>query len=94
MNENQNHGIITVLGRDSVGIIASVCTFLSGKGVNILDISQTIVGGFFSMLMIVDLDGCTCDFDAVQSGLDEVGGRLGVQIRLQREAIFDAMHRI
>ena len=94
MNENQNHGIINVLGRDSVGIIARVCTFLSESGVNILDISQTIVGGFFSMLMIVDLGTSSLSFDAIQSGLVKVGESLGVEVRLQRESIFDAMHRI
>lgn len=94
MDEIQNHGIITVLGRDSVGIIAKICTYLSENGINILDISQTIVGGYFSMLMIVDLVGCKTDFDEVQRGLDLVGSELNVQVRLQREAIFDAMHRI
>ena len=94
MNENGNHGIITVLGRDSVGIIAKVCTFLSEKNINILDISQTIVDGYFSMLMIVDLDSSTEDFAGIAAGLDRIGGEIGVQIRLQKESIFDSMNRI
>ena len=94
MEDTHSHGIINVLGRDSVGIIAGICTYLSNNGINILDISQTIVAGYFSMLMIVDLAASRDDFDAVQRGLEEVGEKLGVQVRLQRESIFDAMHRI
>jgi len=86
-------GIITVLGRDRVGIIAAVCTFLSERQVNILDISQTIVQGFFSMLMIVDMP-VGADFTQVADGLRALGEGMGLEIKLQREDIFESMHRI
>ena len=86
------NGIITVIGTDQVGIIAKVCTFLAERGINILDISQTIVKGYFSMLMIVDMTGQS--FDEIAGGLDELGLTIGVHIKLQHEGIFDAMHRI
>jgi len=86
-------GIITVLGRDKVGIIAAVCAFLSERQVNILDISQTIVQGFFSMLMIVDMPA-GADFTRIAQGLREVGEGMGLEIKLQREDIFESMHRI
>ena len=87
-------GIITVLGKDKVGIIAKVCVYLSDKGINILDISQTIVQGFFNMMMIVDMDNSTDSFENVYKGLEDLGKNIGVQIKLQREDIFDSMHRI
>ena len=86
-------GIITVLGKDKVGIIARVCTFLSERQVNILDISQTIVQGFFSMLMIVDMPG-QIDFAQLAGELRELGLGLELEIKLQREDIFESMHRI
>ncbi|MDR0293223.1 MAG: ACT domain-containing protein [Oscillospiraceae bacterium] len=85
-------GIITVLGADQVGIIAKVCAFLAGRGVNILDISQTIVRGYFSMLMIVDMSGQA--FEDIAEGLDGLGRAIGVLIKLQHEDIFTTMHRI
>lgn len=85
-------GIITVLGADQVGIIAKVCVYLAERGVNILDISQTIVQGYFNMLMIVDMSGSP--FDEVSLGLDELGRSIGVLIKLQSEDIFNAMHRV
>jgi ACT domain-containing protein len=84
--------IITVVGKDTVGIIAKVCVFLAENNVNILDISQTIVDGYFNMMMIVDVTGA--EFDKVATGLKEVGESIGVIIRCQREDIFDKMHRI
>ena len=84
--------IITVVGKDTVGIIAKVCVFLAENNVNILDISQTIVDGYFNMMMIVDVTGA--EFDKVATGLKEVGETIGVIIRCQREDIFDKMHRI
>ena len=84
--------IITVVGKDTVGIIAKVCVFLAENNVNILDISQTIVDGYFNMMMIVDVSGA--EFDKVATGLKEVGESIGVIIRCQREDIFDKMHRI
>jgi len=86
-------GIITVLGKDKVGIIAAVCAFLSERKVNILDISQTIVQGFFSMLMIVDMP-TGADFTQIAQGLREVGEGMELEIKLQREDIFESMHRI
>ena len=86
--------IITVLGKDQVGIIAKVCTYLSECEVNILDISQTIVKGYFNMLMIVDTEKCEKTFEELASGLKNIGHELNVDIRIQQEAIFDCMHRI
>ena len=86
--------IITVLGKDKVGIIAKVCIYLSEKGVNILDISQTIVKGYFSMLMIADIEKSTVSFEELASGLKKIADELNVEIRIQQEAIFDCMHRI
>lgn len=89
-----NRSIITVVGRDTVGIIAKVCTYLAEKKINILDITQTIVQGYFNMMMIVDTSGLSEDFASVVAGLDAVGESLGVQIKCQREEIFEKMHRI
>ncbi len=86
--------VITVVGKDCVGIIAKVCTYLAETGINILDISQTIVGGYFNMMMITDLSAANKDFITVQDELDEVGKEIGTVIRIQDEAIFDMMHRI
>ncbi|MBQ1400189.1 MAG: ACT domain-containing protein [Lachnospiraceae bacterium] len=86
--------IITVLGKDSVGIIAKVCTYLSENGINILDISQTIVQGYFNMMMITDCSKTEKTFDDLHSDLDAIGEQLGVGIRAQRSEIFDEMHRI
>lgn len=87
-------GIITVVGKDKVGIIGRVCTLLSEKQINILDISQTILQGYFNMMMIVDLSQSTVSFDKVVDALEELGREIEVDIRLQHEAIFDSMHRI
>lgn len=87
-------GIITVVGKDKVGIIGRVCTLLSEKQINILDISQTILQGYFNMMMIVDLSLSTVSFDQVVDALEELGHEIEVDIRLQHEAIFDSMHRI
>ncbi len=86
--------IITVVGKDTVGIIAKTCTYLSNENVNILDISQTIVSGYFNMMMIVDISGMKDSFETLVSGLDELGTRIGVSIKCQKEEIFDMMHRI
>lgn len=87
-------GIITVVGKDKVGIIGKVCTLLSTHGVNILDISQTIVQGYFNMMMIVDVSQSEIEFNALVDELNDLGKTLEVDIRLQHEAIFDSMHRI
>ena len=86
--------IITVVGKDSVGIIARVCTYLASKNVNILDISQTIVGGYFNMMMVTDVTNATEPFRTVQNDLEAIGEELGTVIHVQDEAIFDSMHRI
>ena len=84
--------IITVVGKDTVGIIAKVCVYLAENNVNILDISQTIVDGYFNMMMVTDVTNV--EFDKVATGLKEAGEEIGVIIRCQREDIFDKMHRI
>ena len=92
--ETQNKVIITVLGRDSVGIIAKVCTYLSGNRINILDISQTITGGYFNMMMIVDVNESRKPFGEISDELSQIGDEIGVKINCQREEIFDMMHRV
>ncbi|MBQ9605558.1 MAG: ACT domain-containing protein [Lachnospiraceae bacterium] len=94
MNENKQRAIITVVGHDTVGIIAKVCTYLADNNINILDISQTIVGGYFNMMMITDLSGKKKHFAEISSELEDVGKEIGVMIRIQREDIFDEMHRV
>lgn len=86
--------VITVVGKDCVGIIARVCTYLAEHGINILDISQTIVQDYFNMLMIVDFGKSEKDFLLVSTELEELGKEIGVIIKAQREDIFDMMHRI
>ena len=86
--------IITVVGKDTVGIIAKICTYLSNENVNILDISQTIVSGYFNMMMIVDISGMKDSFETLVSGLETLGKQIGVSIKCQKEEIFDMMHRI
>ena len=89
-----NKTIITVVGKDQVGIIAKVCTYLADNSVNILDISQTIVSGYFNMMMIVDTNMAKKEFGAISGDLEALGGEIGVIIKAQREDIFDMMHRI
>ena len=86
--------VITVVGRDTVGILARVCTYLAENGVNILDISQTVVQEFFNMMMIVDVAGCAKPFDAFGTGLSRLGMDMGLKIRCQKAALFEKMHRI
>ncbi len=91
----QQRAIITVVGRDTVGIIARVCTFLAQNRINILDISQTIVNGYFNMMMIVDISDLELPFGQVSDELARLGEEeIGVQIKCQKEEIFDLMHRI
>lgn len=89
-----NKTIITVVGKDTVGIIAKVCTYLADNGINILDISQTIVSGYFNMMMIVDMNEAEKKFGVVADELELLGQEIGVQIKCQKEEIFDSMHRI
>ena len=86
--------IITVIGKDRKGIIAGVSTELANAGINILDISQTIMQEYFVMIMLVDMTGAVGEFYNIQRKLDKKGGELGVQVKMQREEIFNAMHQI
>ncbi len=89
-----NKIIITVVGKDTVGIIAKVCTYLAESQVNILDISQTIVQEFFNMMMIVDMEKSLKPFEQMSADLEKIGQDIGVRIKCQREEIFTKMHRI
>lgn len=86
--------IITVVGKDTVGIIAKVCTYLADNNVNILDISQTIVQGLFNMMMITDANEAAKEFGDLAKDLEQLGEQIGVTIRCQHEDIFNKMHRI
>jgi ACT domain-containing protein len=86
--------VITVVGKDSVGIIAKTCTYLANNQINILDISQTIVDGFFNMMMIVDVAASQKEFGAIVDELEQLGEEMGCIVKTQREDIFDKMHRI
>lgn len=86
--------IITVVGKDSVGIIAKVCTYLSENKVNILDISQTIVQGYFNMMMIADINDATKSFEDIADDLEKLGEDIGCIIKIQLEDIFNKMHRL
>lgn len=86
--------IVTVIGKDTVGIIASVCAILAENGVNILDISQTVLQEYFTMIMIVDTSSATVSFSELSDILKSSGEERGLTIRIQREDIFEAMHRI
>ena len=86
--------IVTVTGKDTVGIIAGVCTELASLSVNILDINQTVMEGLFVMNMLVDLSTSECSYELVRDALDQRGLSMGLSIRIQREDIFNAMHRI
>ena len=89
-----NRTIITVVGKDTVGIIAKICTYMADKQINILDISQTIIQGFFNMMMIVDTSKMTIDYATMTDEITRLGEQTGVQIKCQKEEIFDKMHRI
>ncbi|MEZ4357503.1 MAG: ACT domain-containing protein [Eubacteriales bacterium] len=86
--------IVTVLGTDKAGIIANVSDTLFKSNVNILDISQTILEEYFAMIMLVDLTELNISFESLKEQLKTLGEKIGVQIRIQREEIFNAMHRI
>ena len=85
--------IITVVGKDTVGIIAKVCTYLAENQINILDISQTIVQGYFNMMMIVDISNMAKPFGETADDLAAVGEAIGVKVKIQREEIFTAYRR-
>lgn len=89
-----NKTIITVVGKDTVGIIAKTCTYLADNNINILDISQTIVSDYFNMMMIVDMNKASKKFGTIGDELEELGKEIGVIIKCQQEDIFNSMHRI
>ena len=86
--------IITIVGKDRVGIVARTCNYLAENGMNILDITQTILQEYFNMMMIMDISGSPKSFDDMAKELEKVGEDIGVTIRCQREEIFTSMHRI
>ena len=86
--------IVTVVGKDRVGIIAGVCTALANYNVNVLDISQTVMQGYFTMMMATDISMSTIPIAQLATELDQIGKEMGLSIRIQREDIFEAMHRI
>ncbi|MFC2283585.1 MAG: ACT domain-containing protein, partial [Lachnoanaerobaculum saburreum] len=81
-------------GKDTVGIIARVCTYLADNKINILDISQTIVSGYFNMMMITDMENASVDFERIVDELNTLGDNIGVKIKAQKEEIFESMHRL
>ena len=94
MEHNANKTIITVVGKDTVGIIAKVCTYLADTNINILDISQTIVDGYFNMMAVVDVENSKKELDIVSVDLRDLGLQIGVDIHCQREEIFQRMYRL
>ena len=86
--------IVTVIGKDTVGIIANVCTLLAAKGVNVLDISQTVMQTYFTMIMMVDASAVGENFAQLSEEMKDYGREQGLDIRIQREDIFEVMHRI
>ena len=86
--------IVTVVGKDQVGIIAAVCIKLAEYNVNVLDISQTVMQGYFTMMMVVDVSGCTVPLARLCEDMEEMGKQKNLSVRVQREDIFEAMHRI
>ena len=93
-SKKMKKSIITVVGKDCVGIIARICTYLADNGVNILDISQTIVDGYFNMMMIADTSGSAKEFLTISEELEALGREIGCIVKLQREDIFNRMQRI
>ncbi|MDR3206653.1 MAG: ACT domain-containing protein [Candidatus Methanoplasma sp.] len=89
-----NRVIVTLVGKDHTGIIAAVCNYFADNGINILDIKQTTVQEFINMMMVVDTEGSSAGFPEIVRGLDEVGKKVGCQIKAQHEDIFNMMHRI
>ena len=88
------NAIVTVIGKDKVGIVAAVCIKLADMNVNVLDMSQTILDGKFTMVMAVDAANASVGFEELADRLRELGEGMELSIRIQREEIFDAMHRI
>ncbi len=88
------NAIVTVVGKDQVGIIASVCNQLAQYNINVLDISQTVMQGYFTMMMVVDMSASNKPIEDVSVHMEEIGNQSGLSIRVQREDIFEAMHRV
>ena len=86
--------IVTVVGKDRVGIIANVCTALANYNVNVLDISQTVMQGYFTMMMATEVSACNIPLAELSTKMEKIGKDMGLSIRVQREDIFEAMHRI
>ena len=86
--------IVTVVGKDRVGIIANVCTELAKFNVNVLDISQTVMQGYFTMMMATEVSECSVPLAELVTSMEKIGQDMGLSIRVQREDIFEAMHRI
>ena len=86
--------IVTVVGKDRVGIIANVCTALANFNVNVLDINQTVMQGYFTMMMATDVSQCNIALAELVTEMARIGEEMGLNIRVQREDIFQAMHRI
>lgn len=89
-----NKTVVTVVGKDNVGIIAKVCTYMAENNINILDISQTIVSGYFNMMMITESDYSRKDVPTMAQELEQIGKEIGVTIQIQNAEIFEKMHRI
>jgi len=88
------NAVITVNGKDRVGIISTVSSILCAQSINIENITQTIMQGFFTMVMMVDISEASCDFESLSKELEAAGIEMGVQVRIQHEAIFNSMHRL
>ena len=86
--------VVTVVGKDQVGIIAGVCTQLASYNVNVLDISQTVMQGYFTMMMVVDVSAANLPLAELAKQIENRGREMNLSIRLQREDIFEAMHRV
>ena len=89
-----NKTVVTVVGKDRVGIIAKICTYMAENQINILDISQTIVSGYFNMMMITESDYTVKDVSTMAQELEKIGNEIGVRVSIQNAEIFEKMHRI
>ena len=86
--------IVTVVGKDRVGIIANVCTALANYNINVLDINQTVMQGYFTMMMVTEVTECNVPLALLATDMEKIGKEMGLSIRVQREDIFEAMHRV
>ncbi|MBR4661229.1 MAG: ACT domain-containing protein [Clostridia bacterium] len=86
--------VITVIGHDTVGILAKVSSACAEKGANIIDVTQSVMRDMFTMIMLVDIDGLTSDFSALSSSLEKLGEEIGMKVHVMHEDIFNSMHRI